>query len=129
MDLPDPVFRRAKATAAERGQALREFVTEALQEKMSGRSVRPVRTPHRGSEASRVAEKLGRPIPANDVWIAALALQYRLPILRRDTHCDDVQACAATRGRPRGRRHIVGALLHPPSTKIRLTSFGFLTNE
>ena len=37
LEIPDAVFRRAKATAAERGQALREFVTEALQEKLSGR--------------------------------------------------------------------------------------------
>jgi hypothetical protein len=36
MDIPDPVFRRAKAKAAERGQALREYVTEALQEKLAG---------------------------------------------------------------------------------------------
>lgn len=36
IEIPDPVFRRAKAKAAERGQALREFVTEALQEKLSG---------------------------------------------------------------------------------------------
>jgi len=36
LDIPDPVFRRAKATAAERGQALREFVTEALREKLAG---------------------------------------------------------------------------------------------
>lgn len=36
IDIPDPVFRRAKARAAEKGQALREFVTEALQEKLSG---------------------------------------------------------------------------------------------
>lgn len=35
-------------------------------------------------------KKLGRPIPANDVWIAALALQHRLPVLSRDTHFDDV---------------------------------------
>ena len=41
IEIPDPVFRRAKAKAAERGQALRAFVTEALQEKLSGRSVRP----------------------------------------------------------------------------------------
>lgn len=41
VDIPDAVFRRAKATAAERGQALREFVTEALQEKLSGRTARP----------------------------------------------------------------------------------------
>jgi len=37
VDIPDAVFRRAKARAAERGQALREFVTEALQDKLSGR--------------------------------------------------------------------------------------------
>lgn len=37
LDIPDPVFRRAKARAAERGQALRAFVTEALQEKLAGR--------------------------------------------------------------------------------------------
>ena len=39
----------------------------------------------------RVALKtLGRPIPANDVWIAALALQHRLPLLSRDEHFDAV---------------------------------------
>ncbi len=31
---------------------------------------------------------LGRPIPANDAWIAALAMQHRLPILTRDQHFD-----------------------------------------
>ncbi len=35
-------------------------------------------------------KRSGRPIPANDVWIAALALQHRLPILSRDTHFDVV---------------------------------------
>jgi predicted nucleic acid-binding protein len=33
-------------------------------------------------------EQLGRPIPANDAWIAALAMQYGLPILSRDEHFD-----------------------------------------
>ena len=32
----------------------------------------------------------GRPIPANDAWIAALALQHRMPILSRDEHFDVV---------------------------------------
>ena len=40
LEIPDQVFRRAKARAAERGQALREFVTEALQDKLSSRSAR-----------------------------------------------------------------------------------------
>jgi tRNA(fMet)-specific endonuclease VapC len=35
-------------------------------------------------------KRLGRPIPANDVWIAALAVQYRLPVLSRDEHFDDL---------------------------------------
>ena len=35
LEVPDPVFRKAKATAAERGQSLGAFVTEALQEKLS----------------------------------------------------------------------------------------------
>jgi predicted nucleic acid-binding protein len=34
--------------------------------------------------------QLGRPIPGNDVWIAALALQHRLPVLTRDLHFDAV---------------------------------------
>jgi predicted nucleic acid-binding protein len=41
--------------------------------------------------ALRVAlRRLGRPIPANDVWIAALALQHQLPVLSRDEHFDVV---------------------------------------
>jgi len=32
----------------------------------------------------------GTPIPANDTWIAALALQHRLPVLSRDAHFDAV---------------------------------------
>ncbi len=34
--------------------------------------------------------KKGRPIPENDVWIAALAHQHRLSIASRDTHFDHV---------------------------------------
>jgi tRNA(fMet)-specific endonuclease VapC len=41
--------------------------------------------------ALRVAlKRSGRPIPANDAWIAALALQHRLPLLSRDGHFDVV---------------------------------------
>lgn len=39
IEIPDQLFRRAKAKAAERGQALRAFVTEALQEKLSSERV------------------------------------------------------------------------------------------
>ncbi len=33
----------------------------------------------------------GHPIPANDLWIAALARQHALPVLSRDTHFDVVR--------------------------------------
>lgn len=32
----------------------------------------------------------GRPLPENDLWIAALARQHELPVLSRDTHFDGV---------------------------------------
>jgi tRNA(fMet)-specific endonuclease VapC len=35
-------------------------------------------------------KRLGRPIPANDAWIAALAIQHRLPILSQDEHFDNL---------------------------------------
>ncbi len=35
-------------------------------------------------------KKAGRPIPANDAWIAALALEHRLPVVTRDAHFDAV---------------------------------------
>lgn len=41
--------------------------------------------------ALRVAlKRSGRPIPANDAWIAALALQHRVAVLSRDRHFDAV---------------------------------------
>ena len=35
-------------------------------------------------------KRSGKPIPSNDVWIAALAREHNLPILSRDTHFDSV---------------------------------------
>ena len=32
----------------------------------------------------------GKPIPANDVWIAALSRQHAIPVMSRDTHFDFV---------------------------------------
>jgi hypothetical protein len=36
LEIPDPLFRKAKSKAAERGQSLKQLVTEALQEKLAG---------------------------------------------------------------------------------------------
>ncbi len=36
-------------------------------------------------------KRAGRPIPPNDAWIAALALQHSLPVLSNDGHFDAVE--------------------------------------
>jgi hypothetical protein len=41
LEMPDAVFRRAKAKAAERGISLRQFVTEAVEEEL--KEARPPR--------------------------------------------------------------------------------------
>lgn len=35
-------------------------------------------------------KRAGRPIPQNDLWIAALARQHTLPIVSQDSHYDSV---------------------------------------
>lgn len=35
LELPDPLFRKVKATAAARGQSLKDFVTDALRDKLT----------------------------------------------------------------------------------------------
>ncbi len=41
LEIPDVLFRRAKSKAAERGQTLKDFVSEALQEKLASRTAAP----------------------------------------------------------------------------------------
>ena len=36
-------------------------------------------------------EQMGRPIPSNDIWIAALCRQHSYPLLSRDRHFDLVK--------------------------------------
>jgi hypothetical protein len=43
LEIPDPIFRRAKAAAAGCGVALREFVTQAVREKLAAHSAPPER--------------------------------------------------------------------------------------
>jgi hypothetical protein len=61
-DLPDPLLRRAKAVAAEQGRPLRDFIAEAIHEKLAAP---PPGTPRRRSE------------PPADEWKAYLATLER----------------------------------------------------
>ncbi len=38
IEIPDPLFRRAKARAAEDGKSLKELVTEAIREKLASKN-------------------------------------------------------------------------------------------
>jgi predicted nucleic acid-binding protein len=47
-------------------------------------------TASRYAQVRRTLKEAGTPIPENDVWIAALAVQYNLPLVTRDGHFDSV---------------------------------------
>jgi tRNA(fMet)-specific endonuclease VapC len=47
-------------------------------------------TTARYAEVRGELRRIGRPIPGNDVWIAALARQHSLPLLSRDAHFDAI---------------------------------------
>ncbi len=64
-----------------------------LKELIAATRVLPVDDATSGHYAQIRAElkKAGHPIPSNDLWIAALARQHRLPLMSRDGHFDAVQ--------------------------------------
>ena len=43
------------------------------------------------AEISTELRKIGKPIPDNDIWIAALSREHALPLLSRDAHFDVVR--------------------------------------
>ena len=48
------------------------------------------KTTHSYAAIGLELKKKGKPIPANDLWIAALCRQHSLPLLSRDRHFDFV---------------------------------------
>ena len=47
-------------------------------------------TTHHYAEITLELKRKGKPIPSNDIWIAALCRQHALPLLSRDRHFDVV---------------------------------------
>lgn len=45
LEIPDPIFRKAKARAAESGIPLRQFITEAMQAKLEAVPAPPTNKP------------------------------------------------------------------------------------
>lgn len=48
-------------------------------------------TTHHFAAVSLELRRIGKPIPDNDIWIAALCRQHNLPLLSRDRHFDVVR--------------------------------------
>ena len=69
-------------------QALETFLDTLIRESLVLR-VDEATTRHYAALRSEL-RKAGRPIPENDVWIAALARQHDQPLVSRDEHFDDV---------------------------------------
>jgi tRNA(fMet)-specific endonuclease VapC len=49
-----------------------------------------IETARRYGEIKDRLRKKGRPIPANDLWVAAVAIQYDLTLITRDAHFAEV---------------------------------------
>ena len=71
----------------------RKEYEEWLDELIVSTRVLPVDEETSGHYAQIRAElkEAGHPIPSNDLWIAALARQHRLPLMSQDRHFDFVQ--------------------------------------
>jgi len=48
-------------------------------------------TAHHYARAKARLDKSGKPIPQNDLWIAAVALEHNLPLVTRDAHFSAVE--------------------------------------
>jgi predicted nucleic acid-binding protein len=71
-----------------RGSRHRAQYESWLADNLPGFAVLPVdaTTASVYAELRHELRSLGKPIPENDIWIAALSRQHRLPVLSRDRH-------------------------------------------
>ena len=56
-----------------------------------------IETARRYGEIKSALRAKGNPIPENDVWIAAIALQHDLTLVTRDVHFDDIESLNVVR--------------------------------
>jgi len=77
-------------TNSRRGEDLRKWLTWLVSESI----VLPIdlETAARYALLRKELKQTGKPIPVNDLWIAALAMQHGLPIVSRDAHFDHVSS-------------------------------------
>ena len=52
---------------------------------------------HRFADVKLELKRKGKPIPENDLWIAAFALASKLPLVTRDAHFDEIEQLTVER--------------------------------
>ena len=85
LEMPDKLFRRAKATAAQRGQSLKQLVTVALERELAGPepvAKSPKRTQAEVKAFMRELKKISKRISA--VWPKGVSAVDAIREQRRD---------------------------------------------
>lgn len=85
LEMPDKLFRRAKATAAQRGQSLKQLVTVALERELAGPAPvvkSPKRTQAEVKAFMRELKKISKRISA--VWPKGVSAVEAIREQRRD---------------------------------------------
>ena len=85
LEMPDKLFRRAKATAAQRGQSLKQLVTTALERELAGPAPAPKSSKRKRAEVEaflRELKKISKRISA--VWPEGVSAVDAIREQRRD---------------------------------------------
>jgi predicted nucleic acid-binding protein len=92
-ELAVPVVVLGEYLCGVHGSRFRLRYEEWLESNIAVFEVLPIgrETAQRYAEIRRELKAAGRPIPSNDVWIAALAREHGFPLLSRDDHFRAVQ--------------------------------------
>ena len=83
---------RVGAQSIKRGDAQARVLGELLQQPGVRVAHSTDATAHHYAALYARLKKAGTPIPTNDIWIAALAIEHSLVLYTRDTHFDHLPA-------------------------------------
>jgi predicted nucleic acid-binding protein len=93
LDLSLPVVAYGEYLFGVRHSRLRVHYQQWLKENLTVLDLLPINseTASHYAEVRSELRQAGKPIPSNDVWIAALARQFDYPLLTRDRHFNAIR--------------------------------------
>lgn len=92
-DLSLPVVAYGEYLFGVRHSRLRGHYEQWLKQNLTALELLPINseTANHYADVRSELRHAGKPIPSNDVWIAALARQFGYPLLTRDRHFDAIR--------------------------------------